>query len=105
MSLVPTSSPSSSGGTVSAPPKTIAVETGSSSNMYTVPAGRKFVGHFNTSYSTSTSAMQIVSPTGTTVSYYFGNERNPAYPVTLYEGWTIRAWSYQSSILGVESDA
>lgn len=104
MSLTPSSSSTSSSG-ISRPDVTISVETGPSSNMYTVPEGRKFVGHFNCSYSTSTSAMQIVSPTGTTSGYYFGSERQAYFPITLTAGWTVRTWSYQGSIIGIESDA
>ena len=104
MSLTPEASSSSSSG-ISRPDVTISVETGASSNMYTVPEGRKFVGYFNTSYGSSTSAMQIVSPTGNTSGYYFGSERQAYFPITLTAGWTVRTWSYTGSIIGVESDA
>ncbi len=102
MSLV---AASSSGSSSSNPPKTISVEVSSSTVLYTVPSGRKFVGQYNVHYSSSTSAMQLISPTGSTISFYFGNERTPAYPLTLYEGWSIRSWSYNASMLGIESDA
>lgn len=105
MSLTPEASSSSSSGGISRPNVTIAVEAGSNTNMYTVPLGRKFVGHFNTSYGTSTSAMRIVSPSGTTSSYYFGSERQAYFPITLTAGWTVKAWSHAAAIIGVESDA
>lgn len=104
MSLIPDSSSTSSGG-VAQPDRTIAVEGSSGQNLYTVPNGRKFVGYFNVSYGASTSAMQLVSPDGATISYYFGSERQAYFPLTLLAGWTVKTWSYQGAIIGTETNA
>lgn len=106
MSLVPdSSSSSSSGGTAAQPDKTIFLEANANTIIYTVPAGRKFVGYFNTSYGGNTSAMQIQPASGSVVGYQFGHQYNPAYPITLFAGDAVKAWSYAGTIIGVESDA
>ena len=105
MSLVPDSSSSSATGGTGQPDKTIFLEAAANTVIYTVPTGRKFVGYFNTSYGGNTSAMQITPASGSVVGYNFGHQYNPAFPITLFAGDAVQSWSYQGSIIGVESDA
>lgn len=106
MSLVPDSSSSSSTGTAAQPDKSIILQSaGSGQVIYTVPTGRKFVGYFNTSYAGATSAMRLQPAGGGNVDFHFGHQYTPAFPITLLAGDSVSSWSYNGSIVGVESDA